>query len=197
MISQTGKVRDEELCNRYFTKLSGDLGRKLHKNWEELYGKIPKLGIGSRIMFVFDELEKCCREATLQEQIKRLAWAFCRTAIYTPQAYGYHKPRKYLRKSKKFNEYKKDRYIKRRKPNRKCHCFICGDPNHLANRCPNRQNNIQRSNLVDEIGEYEIEPVHEEDFNDNESVYSILTDNEEGSSLNNITYILVNKDKEI
>lgn len=147
-------------------------------------------------MFVFQELEKRCKEDTLQEQIKRQVWVFCRTTIYTPQAYVYYKPRKYLRKSKQFDKRKKDKYVRRNKPNRKCHCFICGDPNHFANKCPNRHNNKQRSNLVDELDEYKIESSDENDLDDNESIYNIISDNEE-SSQKSITYTLVNNENEL
>lgn len=43
---QTGKTMDEDLRNKYFFKLPGDLGRKLQEDWNLQYGTVPKLGIG-------------------------------------------------------------------------------------------------------------------------------------------------------
>lgn len=62
---------EDDLCNRYFTKLPGDLGKTIHEEYIRLYGHLPNLGIGPRITFVFNKLEGKCKEATIQEQIKR------------------------------------------------------------------------------------------------------------------------------
>lgn len=70
---------------------------------------------------------------------------------------------------------------------RVCKCFICGDEKHLANRCSNKNKNIEKSNLIEQLGDYEIEEINSE--SDNESVYSICSEDENSTK---ITYTYMN-----
>ena len=198
LLSQTGQAMDDNLCDKYFVKLPGDLGRYIHDTWKQNYTTNTNIGIGPRITYTFSILEDKCKEVALQEQLKKNAYAFCKTAIYTPQAYGhYENKNKKLRKSttykKGYKPYYKNKYVKKPQT-RKCKCFICGDERHLANKCPNKNKNIERSNLIEQIKEYNIELV-QTDNSDNESVYSIYSD-EEDKSLTKITYTYVNTEQE-
>jgi ribonuclease HI len=202
LLSQTGLAMDDDLCNKYFIKLPGDLGKNIHELWKQQYGEQRNLGIGPRITFTFGILEERCKEVALQEQLKRNAYAFCKTAIYTPQAYGYYDKKKKLRRSTTYNkEYKpyyknrphyKNRYVKKPQT-RQCKCYICGDEKHLANRCPDKNKNTERSNLVEQLNDYEIEAV-DTDHTDNESIYSIYSEDEQ--SITKVTYTYMNTEED-
>ena len=81
---------DDDLCDKYFVKLPGDLGRYIHDTWKQNYIMNTNIGIGPRITYTFNILKDKCKEVALQEQLKKNAYAFCKTAIYTPQAYGHY-----------------------------------------------------------------------------------------------------------
>nr|KAJ0203254.1 hypothetical protein LSAT_V11C500251700 [Lactuca sativa] len=198
LLSQTGQPMDDNLCDNYFIKLPGDLGRYIHETWKQQCREQKNLGIGPRITYTFVVLEDKCKEVALQEQLKKNAYAFYKSAIYTPQAYGHYERKKKLRKStsyKKGNKpYYKNKYVKRPQT-RNCKCFICGDIKHLANKCPNKNKNIEKSNLIEQIGEYNIELLNS-DNSDNESIYSIYSDSDNDKHLTKITYTYVNTEQE-
>ncbi|KAK1429589.1 hypothetical protein QVD17_11803 [Tagetes erecta] len=182
LLSQTGKAMDDNLCNKYFIKLPGDLGKIIHESWRLAFGEKRNLGIGPRITYTFSILEDKCKEVALQEQLKRNAYAFCKTAIYTPQAYGFYDKKKHIRRSTTYNKnYKtnqnRSKYVKKPQT-RTCRCFICGEEKHLANKCPNKNKNMERANLIEQLNDYEIEALKTDD-SDNESIYSIYSEDEQ------------------
>nr|KAJ0224757.1 hypothetical protein LSAT_V11C100030830 [Lactuca sativa] len=81
LLSQTGQAMDDNLCDKYFIKLPGDLGRYIHETWKQQYGEQKNLGIGPRITYTFTILEDKCKEVALQEQLKKNAYAFCKSVI--------------------------------------------------------------------------------------------------------------------
>lgn len=158
-------------------KLPGTLGANIHKAWKDAFGNIEGTGIGPSVTFVYKYLKEKCTEEMANQEVKRQSYAFCSKAIFTPQAYGYKpKGKRYFRKSKYYKYNKKPQkghhYSKPRKRN--CACFICGEESHLANKCPRKNENIKRANLVEETREENLKEAETDD----ESVYSLLEEGE-------------------
>lgn len=106
-------------------------------------------------------LRKKCTKIIIQKTLKKQSYGLYKKVIYTSHQYREYKRRKkfnkllkkekiyrkikFLIKSRTYKKNKKsNRYVKN-SSNRKYNCFICGKLDHLANRCPHKQNkNLER-----------------------------------------------------
>ncbi|GMP93855.1 hypothetical protein CsSME_00043525 [Camellia sinensis var. sinensis] len=99
MAVRIGKSFDEEIGNKYFMKLPRELGREIENKWPIYYANLPAriasgevnirraLGVGPRIVFIFQRLREKCIEVKIQKDLKKQNYYFCSSIIYTPQQY--------------------------------------------------------------------------------------------------------------
>ena len=79
----TRKSFDEEIRNKYFWKLPGELGREIENKWSIYYANLPArtasrevnirgaLGTWPRIVFTFHGLREKCIEVKIQKDLKK------------------------------------------------------------------------------------------------------------------------------
>ena len=87
------KSFDEEIGNKYFRKLPGELGRKIENQWSIYHASLPAriatgevnirgaLGIGPRIVSTFRRLREKCIEVKIQKDLKKQNYGFCNSII--------------------------------------------------------------------------------------------------------------------
>lgn len=85
--------------------------------------------------------------------------------------------RYFIKKSKNFRKNTKPQqnHLKKSKIHSKCKCFICGEESHLTNKCPKKKQNIERVQIIEDIGDDFLEI--ESQISDNDSIYSLIEQN--------------------
>ncbi|KAG6474551.1 hypothetical protein ZIOFF_068489 [Zingiber officinale] len=134
-----------------------DIGRlTCHSNEVEaaFKAKYPanQVGVIPRIHFTYQYLAEICKKAAIQKSVKDLA--FCNKipipGYYNKQKkFGLRKAKTY--KGKPYDSHVRDFKKKKVDQQKKCKCFICGEPGHFARDCKKQTGNIARASILDQL----------------------------------------------
>ncbi|CAL5349307.1 unnamed protein product [Camellia sinensis] len=166
----------EELSDKLWTKMPGDLGERIKKAFNERYpGNI--IGVGPRILFSYKYLEAECKNAAFQKSLRSLD--FCKEipipGYYkeTEKKYGLRKATTYKGKPHPSHvRIDKRKYLQKTKH---CKCYLCGEGRHFARDCTKDKKNVKRVALFENIeipDDYDVISVHPED-DDSDAIYSV------------------------
>lgn len=98
LAKKTGRALDEEISDKYFRKLPGQLGKEIELGRQKLE-KSPRLGIGPRIVYTYMTVREKCTQTEIQRTLKKQDSGFCKKVMYTPQQYRESRERRKKYKS--------------------------------------------------------------------------------------------------
>lgn len=149
LVARSGCPFDFNIRERLFLKLPINFGKEINEEFKKEYDQTKIIPLGIAIQFILKYLKKKCQDIEITRTLKKESYGFCQN-IFTVQQYGYRERKKSqkakfkrkhkLRKSGTFVGKKKSCYVKRPSKS-KGHCFICGDPSHIAKNCKNKERN--------------------------------------------------------
>ncbi|XP_042460670.1 uncharacterized protein LOC122044208 [Zingiber officinale] len=140
-----------ELSDKLFRKMPPIIGNEIEAAFKAKY-PANQVGVIPRIHFTYQYLAEICKKAAIQKSVKDLA--FC-SKIPIPGYYN--KQKKYgLRKAKNYKGKPHDSHVrvfkkKKAEQQKKCKCFICGEPGHFARDCKKQTGNIARAAILNQL----------------------------------------------
>ncbi|AQM50987.1 ORF3 [Wisteria badnavirus 1] len=142
-----------ELSEKLFRKLPPIIGPAVETAFKLRYPGLD-IGVPTRINFIYHYLMEVCKQAALQRSMEDLS--FC-SQIPIPGDYNREGKKYGLRKAgtykgKPHNTHVRAFKKKDQQKQRKCACFICGEPDHFARECPRSgKGNINRVHYYDNL----------------------------------------------
>ncbi|XP_042468102.1 uncharacterized protein LOC122051185 isoform X1 [Zingiber officinale] len=140
-----------ELSDKLFRKMPPIIGNEIEIAFKAKY-PVNQVGVIPRIHFTYQYFVEICKKAAIQKSVKDLA--FC-SKIPIPGYYN--KQKKFgLRKAKTYKGKPHDSHVrvfekKKADQQKKCKCFICGEPGHFARDCKKQTGNIARAAILDQL----------------------------------------------
>lgn len=192
LASISGNYYDANVCNKFFTKLPGELGREIELKWKQEQPGVDDQWNNAtvRAKVIIDHLKAKCSMIQTQRELKKKDTGFC-SSIYTPQTYdkthkkkkvfsNKRKPKKtyFLRKSNaRKPTLNKERHVRKYKDNKnysKFSCYACGKEGHLSSKCSGKKTLFnQRVDLINYTNEDLVDITS--DVSTNSDIYSIIS----------------------